>query len=82
MVKKNCMRRCAIIYICSSPNIIRMIKPNRMGWKTHVARTRKINVYKMLNGKPEGEILLGRPRCGCEDNIKMDLTNMRWECED
>ena len=24
-------------------------------------------------GKPEGKIPLGRPRCGWEDNIKMDL---------
>ena len=27
----------------------------------------------MLVGKPEGKILLGRPRCRQEDNIKMDL---------
>jgi len=26
-----------------------------------------------LVGKPEGQILLGIPRCRCEDNIKMDL---------
>jgi hypothetical protein len=24
-------------------------------------------------GKPEGKMLLGRPRCRWEDNIKMDL---------
>jgi hypothetical protein len=28
---------------------------------------------QVLVGKPEGKRLLGRPRCRCEDNIKMDL---------
>jgi hypothetical protein len=30
-------------------------------------------------GKPEGKRLLGRPRRNGEDNIKMDLREMRWE---
>ena len=30
-------------------------------------------VHKVLVGKPEGKIPLGRPRRGWEDNIKMDL---------
>ena len=30
-------------------------------------------VHKVLVGKPEGQRLLGRPRCRWEDNIKMDL---------
>jgi hypothetical protein len=29
--------------------------------------------YRILVGKPEGKGPLGRPRCRCEDNIKMDL---------
>jgi len=33
----------------------------------------KRGVYRDLVGKPEGKIPLGRPRCGWEDNIKMDL---------
>jgi hypothetical protein len=31
------------------------------------------NAYKILAGKPEGKRPLGRPRRGCEDNIKMEL---------
>ena len=30
-----------------------------------------------LVGKPEGKRPLGRPRCGWEDNIKMDLPEVR-----
>jgi hypothetical protein len=30
-------------------------------------------VYKVLVGKPEGKRPLGRPRCRCEDGIRMDL---------
>jgi hypothetical protein len=31
------------------------------------------NAYKILVGKPEGKILLGRPRYRWEFNIKMDF---------
>jgi hypothetical protein len=30
-------------------------------------------VYRFLVGKPEGKRPLGRPRCWCENNIKLDL---------
>jgi hypothetical protein len=33
---------------------------------------------KVLMGKPEREIPLGRPRCRREDNIKMDLQEVGW----
>jgi hypothetical protein len=33
----------------------------------------KRNAYRLLVGKPEGKILLGRPRCRWMDNIRMDL---------
>jgi hypothetical protein len=29
-------------------------------------------------GKPEGKKPLGRPRCKWDDNIKMDLEEIRW----
>jgi hypothetical protein len=29
-------------------------------------------VYRVLVGRPEGKIPLGRPRCGWDDNIKMN----------
>jgi hypothetical protein len=33
--------------------------------------------YMVLVGKPEGKISLGRPRRGWDDNIKMDLQEVR-----
>jgi hypothetical protein len=40
----------------SSPYIFRMIKPKRMRWPRHIARTReKRNAYRLLVGKPEGK---------------------------
>jgi len=30
-------------------------------------------MHRVLVGKPEGKIPLGRPRCRWEDNIKVDL---------
>jgi hypothetical protein len=30
-------------------------------------------VYRVLVGKPEGKRPIGRPRCGWEDGIRMDL---------
>jgi hypothetical protein len=58
----------------SSPNIIRIIKSRRMMWAGQVGRMgEKRNVYRLLEGKPEGKRLPGRPRCRWIDNIKMDL---------
>ena len=34
-------------------------------------------VYRILVGKPEGNRPLGRPRRGWEDNIKMDLQEVK-----
>jgi hypothetical protein len=51
-----------------------MIKSRRMRWEGHVARMgEKRNAYRILVGKPEGKISLGRPSCRWVDNIKMDL---------
>jgi hypothetical protein len=36
------------------------------------------NVYRVLVGKREGKIPLGRPRRRWEDGIKMDLREMGW----
>jgi hypothetical protein len=35
-------------------------------------------VYRVLVGKPKGKRPLGRPRRKCEDNIKMDLQEVRY----
>jgi hypothetical protein len=54
------------------------MKPRTMRWVGHVARTGKIrNVYRILVGKPERKRQLGRPRRIWEDNIRMDLTEIR-----
>jgi hypothetical protein len=58
----------------SSPSIIRVIKSRRMRWAGHVARMgEERGVYRVLVGRPEGKIPLGRPRRRWEDNIKTDL---------
>jgi hypothetical protein len=58
----------------SSLNIVRVIKSRRMREVRHVACMGEgRGVYRILIGRPEGKRPLGRPRCMCEDNIKMDL---------
>jgi hypothetical protein len=47
----------------SSPSIIRITKARRMRRAGHVARMgEKVNAYRLLVGKPEGRMPLGRPR--------------------
>jgi len=50
-----------------------------MEWAENVARTddRK-GEFRVLVGKPEGKRPLGRPRRRWEDNIKMDLQEVRY----
>jgi hypothetical protein len=56
----------------SSPNIIRMFKSRKMRRAGHVARMGETrNAYRILVGKPEGKIPLGRRRRRWVDNIKM-----------
>jgi hypothetical protein len=51
-----------------------MIKSRRVRWVGHVKYLgEKRNAYRVSVGKPEGKILLGRPRHTWEDNMKMDL---------
>jgi hypothetical protein len=62
------------------PNIIRVIKSRRVRWAGHVApMTDMRKAYNILVGKPEWKRPLGRPRHGCEDNIRMDLRQVWWE---
>jgi hypothetical protein len=45
----------------------------------HVARlVEKMNVYRLLVGKPEGKRSLGRPRRKLVDNIKINLEEIGW----
>ena len=39
-------------------------------------------VHRVLVGKPEGKTPLGRPRRRRDDNIKMDLQEVRGGCGD
>ena len=60
--------------LCSSPNIVRVIKWRRMRWAGHVARMgEERGVYRVLVGKPEGKRPVGRPRRKWVVNIRMDL---------
>jgi hypothetical protein len=62
-----------------SPSIIRIIKSRRMRWARHVSRVgEKRNAYRLLVGKPEGKMPLGRPRRRWVDNIRMDLVEVGW----
>jgi hypothetical protein len=66
----------------SSPNIVRMIKSRRMrcvGHVVHIGEDR--GVYRVLVGRSEGKRPLGRPRRRWEDNIKMDLREIRIDGE-
>jgi hypothetical protein len=56
-----------------------MLKSRRMRWAGHVARMgEKENAYRILVGKPGRNILLGRPKRRCVDNIKMNLREIGW----
>ncbi|KAJ4449259.1 hypothetical protein ANN_00656 [Periplaneta americana] len=67
----------------SSPDIIRNIKSRRLRWAGHVARMGESrNAYRVLVGRPEGIKPLGRPRRRWEDNIKMDLREVRYDDRD
>jgi hypothetical protein len=62
----------------SSHNIVRVIKSIRMRWAGRVARMEEgKDVYRVLVGRPEDKRPLRRPRRRWEDNIKMDLRNIR-----
>jgi hypothetical protein len=51
----------------------------RMRWEGQVAGMGKNrNTYRLLVGKPEGKILLGRPKCRWVDNIRMDIGEVGW----
>ena len=60
--------------LCSSSNIVRVIKWRRMRWAGHVAYMgEERGVYRVLVGKQEGKRPLGKPRRRWVNNIRMDL---------
>ena len=52
------------------------IYKNEMGGTCSTYGGKRIGVYRVLVGKPEGKRPLGRPRHRWEDNIKMDLRDV------
>jgi hypothetical protein len=67
-----------LIDVYCSPYIVRVMKSISMRWTGHVARMGEgRGVYRILVGKPEGKRPLGRPMCRWEDNITMDLQEVR-----
>ena len=67
----------------TSPNIVRVIKSRRMRWAAHVAHMGEmIDLYRVLVGKHEGKVPLGRPRRRWEDKIKMDVQGVGCGCLD
>jgi hypothetical protein len=56
-----------------------VIKLRIMRWSGHVAHIgERRGAYRVLVGKPEGKIPLGRPKHRLDDNIKMDLQEVGW----
>jgi hypothetical protein len=61
----------------SSPSLVGIMKSRRMKWAGHEARMgAKRNVCRLSVGKPDGIRPLGRQRCRCINNIKMDLVEI------
>jgi hypothetical protein len=57
-------------HLCSSPNIIRIMKSRRMRWSGHVAcMGEKRKACRILVGMSGGKRPLERPRCRWEDII-------------
>jgi hypothetical protein len=63
-------------YLYSSPTILRVIKSRKIRWAEHVARMGERRVQN-FGEKPEGKRPMRRLRCRWEDNIKMDLQEVR-----
>jgi hypothetical protein len=62
----------------SSPHIILVIKSIRMRWVGHVSHTGKRRIaHRVLMGRPEGKEPFGKVWCRWENNIVMDLQEVR-----
>jgi hypothetical protein len=60
---------------CILVRVIKIKEDEVGGNVAHVGERR--GVYRILVGRPEGKRPLGRPRCKWEDNIKMDLREIK-----
>jgi hypothetical protein len=58
-----------------------MIKPSRMSWAGHVARTgKRSGAFRVLVGKPEGKTQRGRPRRRWQDNNNNNMDFQEVTC--
>jgi hypothetical protein len=48
-------------------------------WAGHVAYMAEISIQNFGWKNMKGKYHFGRPRCRCEDNIKMDFKETCWE---
>jgi hypothetical protein len=59
------------------------MKSRKLKWAGHVARMgERRGVYRALVGKPEERRPLGKPRRIWDNNIKVDLREVRWKGKD
>jgi hypothetical protein len=57
------------------------VTPRGIAMGGYIARIEEIeNVWENVVGKSEGKITRVQSNCAWEDNIKMYLTEMAWEC--
>jgi hypothetical protein len=56
-----------------------MIKARRMRWGDIAYIRQRRGTSRVLKRETEGKSSLGRPRRIWEDNIEMDLQEVRWE---
>ena len=57
-----------------SPNVARLFKSRRFRWASYVARMEESrNAFKILTGRPSGNIYLGRAGHRGKDNIRVYL---------
>jgi len=54
-------------------------QPRRMRWPACGSMVDRRDAYKVLRRKTGGKRPFESPRCRWEDNIKMDVQEMRWE---
>ncbi|KAJ4451034.1 hypothetical protein ANN_02470 [Periplaneta americana] len=72
-----------VLYGCETWTLTLREEHRRLRWAGHVARMGESrNAYRVLVGRPEGKTPLGRPRRRWEDNIKMDLREVRYDDRD
>ena len=69
--------------MCVSPTADRVLKLplllSKISWAGHVARMgERRGAYRALLRKPEGRRPLGRPGRRWENNIKMDIREVKW----